>query len=278
MTILLRRSMLLLAVLCLVGLLVGCDTTSATITPTYTITPTPRINYAPPSTNNTPTPAPLLTAAPLGGDFEGTYDITGTNLDGSTYDGSLEITFDGDTYKLHWETKTLTDGIGIEYAGRLAVAYPADSCVVAVHDLDAQILKGLSLGEESTTLDVGQMFFSDAGPSIGSGLVSFSGIRPDGSVFEGGLSRIPKSGDHKQQLTMVRQWIGDDKLVGTGVTGEDRMVTAMGLGKESGCGVVIYERDEDGTLNGLWGILVEHHSLGGNGTDIGAGRETAVKK
>ena len=64
------------------------------------------------------------------GKLEGTYKVTGTNPDGSTYDGTLEVTKTGDTYRWLWNAGGEFTGVGIQREDVVSVAYGAEGCSV----------------------------------------------------------------------------------------------------------------------------------------------------
>ncbi len=61
-----------------------------------------------------PTPPPVGRPTPSDDPLVGTYRVTGTNPDGSSYRGTLTIEAQGETYSLIWEVgNTLTTGVGL---------------------------------------------------------------------------------------------------------------------------------------------------------------------
>lgn len=70
----------------------------------------------------------FVAASPaLARDIGGAYRVAGTNLDGTAYAGSAEITVISDTTCLiEWETGSSSQGICMRHGGVLAAAYTLD--------------------------------------------------------------------------------------------------------------------------------------------------------
>lgn len=68
------------------------------------------------------------------GDVAGSYLCEGTNPDGMTYRGTVEVTQDGDVWDLHWTFEPMGSamGIGILHGSVLAVIYQTDAGLVGV--------------------------------------------------------------------------------------------------------------------------------------------------
>ena len=74
--------------------------------------------------------AALVTGLPAAAQtVGGEYEVSGTNLDGSEYDGTATITVTSDTTcRIHWETgNTTSDGICMLSEDRFAAAYSLSS-------------------------------------------------------------------------------------------------------------------------------------------------------
>jgi hypothetical protein len=72
------------------------------------------------------------------GDIEGEYEITGTDLEGKSYKGTLNITSDGDVYTLDWTFDDKTDtASGVLVKDVLAVV-SGDKCGVVAYSIDAK--------------------------------------------------------------------------------------------------------------------------------------------
>jgi hypothetical protein len=76
-------------------------------------------DHAPKNTNSSKsTSAP---AAPR--DIAGKYNVVGTNPDGGTYKGTLEVISHGDVYQFRWNAGTQYDGVGVANGNVVAVAF-----------------------------------------------------------------------------------------------------------------------------------------------------------
>ncbi len=80
-----------------------------------------------------------------GSGIAGSYRVTGTNLNGSPYKGSLDITQQGPVYQFSWNTGIKYEGIGIKTQDLISVAYGAngkDICGVVQYEITDTGLKG----------------------------------------------------------------------------------------------------------------------------------------
>ena len=82
--------------------------------------------------------AGCLTAAAAGGDVGGSYKVRGTNLDGSKYTGSAEITVTSkNTCRIEWQTGgTSSSGICMRNGIALAAGYTLNDAVgLVIYDI-----------------------------------------------------------------------------------------------------------------------------------------------
>jgi hypothetical protein len=56
-------------------------------------------------------------------DIAGKYNIVGSNPDGGSYKGTLEIIPHGDVYQFRWDAGTQYDGVGVANGNVVAVAF-----------------------------------------------------------------------------------------------------------------------------------------------------------
>src|SRR5262252_2382652 len=91
----------------------------------------------PSSSSSSSTSTTNRAAAP---DIDGKYNITGTNPDGGSYKGTLEVITRGDVYQFRWNAGTQYDGVGIQNGNIVAVAYTtgANGQGCGVVDFDIQ--------------------------------------------------------------------------------------------------------------------------------------------
>ena len=196
-------------------------------------------------------PPTATTAAPVAL-ATGTYIANGTNPDGSTYDGTLQITRAGDVYEFTWEAGYVFVGEGIQRGDKVAVAYPDDSCQVALYDIGPEgTLTGDWVGEAGTGLgtEVATPTGSVSGGAV-EGTYTYAGTAPDGGSYEGTMT-IDASGD---LYTVVQEETGTgNQYISVGITLGQSL--AMSYGPEETCGVVLYTIRADGSLDGVWGTF-----------------------
>ena len=77
----------------------------------------------PTSTSATPTSTSSANQTAASTEIAGSYDVTGTNENGSAYKGTLEIIKHGEAYQFRWNAGKQYDGVGVENAGVVAVAF-----------------------------------------------------------------------------------------------------------------------------------------------------------
>lgn len=99
----------------------------------------------------------IPTGEPSGG--IATFNLTGTNADGSPYKGTLAITDGGNNvYRLSWDTSTKFVGTGVRVGERLAAGWGARQCGFVIYEVKGDTLEGkwgvpgsTSLGTERAT-------------------------------------------------------------------------------------------------------------------------------
>lgn len=199
------------------------------------------------------------TAAPAP-NIAGKYNVTGSNPNGGNYKGTLEVIARGDVYQFRWNAGTQYDGVGIQNANIVAVAYANGSdgkgCGVVDYDIrDDGALDG----------KWGYWGVNEAGTE--------SATRTSGSSLEGEYDATGKNPDGKQykaKLTVepagnLYRFVWSNNTDGVGIKRGNNV--AVGIGG-SRCGFVTYQVQSDGTLDGIWG---------GGGSDK-TGTEMATKQ
>ena len=201
--------------------------------------------------SSAPAPAP---------DVAGHYNIVGTNPNGATYKGTLEVITRGDVYQFRWNAGTQYDGVGVQNGKIVAVAFAngADGKGCGVVDYDVK---------SDGTLDGkwGYWGTNEVGTE--------SATRTSGSGLEGeydGTGKNPDGRQYKVKLTVeaagnLYHFVWSNNSDGVGIKRGDNI--AVGIGG-SRCGFVMYEVQSDGTLDGMWG---------GGGSDK-TGTERATKQ
>ena len=101
-----------LAFALLIGLILGCKSTTSS-----TSTSGPK-DDSPKNTNTSAT----TTSAPAP-DIAGKYNVAGNNPEGGQYKGTLEVITRGDVYQFRWNAGTQYDGVGVQNGNIVAVAF-----------------------------------------------------------------------------------------------------------------------------------------------------------
>jgi len=180
-------------------------------------------------------------------DVTGTYKLTGTNPDGSSYECMLDIRPDQDVYMWRWYECGEFYGVGIQQRDKVSVAWGGEDCRVysyLIHD-DGR------LSAEWTLWGYNSLGTESAVPTEGNtqdiaGSYNVTGTSPDGGEYGGKLDITP-DGD-------VYQWVLDldTELVGVGVRRENVISVAYG---GQNCSVVSYQVNDDGSLESLWAYV-----------------------
>jgi hypothetical protein len=197
------------------------------------------------------TAPPTATTAPPVAFAAGSYAVRGTNPDGSVYEGTLRITEGGKLYEFVWEAGNVFVGEGIQRGDRVAVAYPSDSCQVALYDIGPDgTLTGDWVGQEDT------FGTETATPTSSTGTVegtyAYQGAAADGHTYEGTMT-IAASGD---LYTVAQEETGSEgsPLTSIGIRLGQAFAMSYGPGVPEGtCGIVLYTVQPDGSLDGVWG-------------------------
>jgi len=202
----------------------------------------------------------MTTPAAPAPDIAGKYNVVGTNPNGGNYKGTLDVIARGDVYQFRWNAGTQYDGVGIQNANIVAVAYAngTDGKGCGVVDYDIQ---------DNGSLDGkwGYWGVNEAG--------SESATRTSGSGLEGeydATGKNPSGKQYKAKLTVepagnLYRFVWSNDTDGVGIKRGNNI--AVGIGGTR-CGFVTYEVQSDGTLDGIWG---------GGGSDK-TGTEKATKQ
>jgi hypothetical protein len=236
----------LFAVALIIGLVLGCKSTTSTSTSSDT-----KDAKSPNSSSNTGAMAP---------DIAGNYNITGTNPEGGQYKGTLEVLKRGDVYQFRWDAGTQYDGIGIQNGKTIAVAFAngADGKGCGVVDYD--ISSDGSLNGKWGYWGVNDAGAESATRTGGAGLAGeydATGKNPDGKTYQTHLTIEPAGN--------LFHFTWSNNTDGVGIKRGNNV--AVGIGGRR-CGFVVYQAQPDGSLDGIWG---------GGGSDK-TGTEKATKQ
>jgi hypothetical protein len=183
------------------------------------------------SDNSTPRPP---------ADIAGTYSVTGTNPDGSAYEGALTVTTRGSVYQFSWATGNDYEGVGVVDGNTVAVGWGGPECGAVLYRMadDGSLQGQWALYENESAGTETARRVTDSGAPAGSYLVN--GTNPDGSSYTGNLD-VTAAGDSYRlawEAGGVGQGIVLDDMFGSSYGGE-------------ACGVAVY-RVSGNTLDGTW--------------------------
>ncbi len=224
-------------------------------TVTYACTGVLILSMAAYSANNStleaePSNPQTVESTTLSSGIAGTYRVTGSNPEGSSYEGTLDITALGTAYELVWNTAELPSvGIGILDANILAVGWGDRQCGVASYQVrsDGRLEgKWIAFDQERIGQERALPSSNDSNNDIVSQYTAL-GENPDGSLYDEIIS-VQTMGDLYQFL-----WQGSQSI-GTGLRKGNTLAVGYGLGP---CNVAVYQVQEDGSLTGTWGIYNE---------------------
>ena len=211
------------------------------------------------STSSTTSTSSSTSAAPAP-DIAGKYDITGTNPDGASYKGTLEVITRGDVYQFRWNAGSQYDGVGVQNGNIVAVAFTTGTegkgCGVVDYDIR---------GDGALDGKWGYWGTNEAGTE--------SATRTSGSGLTGeydGTGKNPDGKQYKVKITVepagnLYRFVWSNNSEGIGIKRGNNI--AVGIGG-SRCGFVTYQVQSDGSLDGIWG---------GGGSDK-TGTEKATKQ
>jgi hypothetical protein len=241
-------------ILITLSLLVVCAAGCTSPTPSTPSTPSTPPTTAAASSNNL-SPAQTTATAELAG----SYDVSGTNEDGSAYNGALEIIKHGDAYQFHWKAGKEYDGVGVDN-GVIAVAFTEGSDGKGCGVVTYKVLSDGALDGKWGYWGVNQVGTEKARHTSGSGLAGdyeVTGSNPDGKEYKGTLAVTAHPGGY--------QFSWSNGSEGFGIKQGDAV--SVGIGGPR-CAFVAYQIKPNGVLDGIWG---------GHGSDK-TGTEKATKK
>ena len=204
-----------------------------------------------------PSSVPLTTNAP---NIAGKYNVTGENPNGGNYRGTLEVIARGDVYQFRWNAGAQYDGVGVQNGNIVAVAYTTGSngkgCGVVDYDIQSDGALNGKWGYWGT---------NEAG--------SENATRTSGSDLVGeydGTGKNPDGKEYKVKITVepagnLYRFVWSNNTDGVGIKRANNVAVGIGGAR---CGFVMYQVQDDGNLDGVWG---------GGGSDK-TGTEKATKQ
>ncbi len=249
------RSYVVIVIALLIASVVGCKSVMNS-----TSTTTTNKNDAPKNSNSSTSTAPTSASAPAAlKDISGKYTVTGSNPDGGTYKGTLEVISHGDVYQFRWSAGTQYDGVGVTNGNVVAVAFADGANGKGCGVVDYEVTGDGALDGRWGYWGVDEAGSEKATRSGGSGLAGdydAAGKNPDGKEYKSKLTVEPAGNIYRFVWSNGSDGVGIKQ--GTNV--------AVGIGGKR-CGFVAYQIKSD-VLDGIWG---------GYGTDK-TGTEKATKQ
>jgi len=215
----------------LIVCVIGCKSGTSVITPADR-------NESPKNANTANTTAALA-------EIGGKYNVLGSNPNGTTYKGTLEIIPHGDVYQFRWNAGTQYDGVGVQNGEVVAVAFANGADGKGCRVIDYTIGSDGALNGKWGYWGVNERGSETAARTSGSvleGEYDVIGKNPDGKGYKAKLSVEPAGNLYKFSWSNNTEGIGIKQ-------GEN---VAVGIGGAR-CGFVAYEIRSDGTLDGGWG-------------------------
>ena len=178
-------------------------------------------------------------------DIDGKYNITGTNPDGGSYKGTLEVITHGDVYQFRWNAGTQYDGVGIQNGNIVAVAYTTGANGQGCGVVDYDIQRDGSLEGKWGYWGTNEAGTENATRISGSGLAGEydgTGKNPDGKQYKVKI-KVEPTGD-------LYRFVWSNNTDGVGIKRGNNIAVGIGGAR---CGFVMYQVQSDGGLDGVWG-------------------------
>jgi hypothetical protein len=192
--------------------------------------------------------------------IDGTYAITGTRSDDSTYSGDLKITERGPVYQFSWDIGAAFEGVGIRQGGTVSVGWGDPACgIVSYRLLDNDTLLGFS-GQYGKDAIGAELLTRAEKTGELSGDYAVTGVDVNNTGYTGTAS-ITQNND----IYLVNWTVGDQTVQGVGARIDDVLSVATGGEK---CAFIAYQIDANKTLDGVYG----------NAASVKLGSETGAPK
>jgi hypothetical protein len=223
-----RNALLVFALL--IACVIGCKSSGSSTTSTSSKSDAP---------NATTTPSKAVP------DIAGKYNIIGSNPNGTTYKGTLEVIPHGDVFQFRWSAGAQYDGVGVENGGVVAVAFANGENGKGCGVVDYTIMSDGTLDGKWGYWGVDEGGTEKATRTSGSGLAGeydATGKNPNGKEYKVKITVEPAGNLYRFS------WSNDTE--GVGIKQGDNIAVGIGGAR---CGFVTYEIKSDGTLDGIWG-------------------------
>lgn len=241
----------------LIACAIGCKNSTSSSSSTSNVSNNSSNSNSSSSSSSTSSNSSNATAP----DVAGQYSVTGTNVNGSSYKGDLDVIKHGDVYQFRWSGGASYDGVGVQLGDTIAVAFTTGTNGKGCGVVDYTIIDdGARLDGKWGYWGTDEAGTEKATRTLGSGLIGTfdgTGANPNGNPYKVQIIVVPMGSGYKFT------WSNNSE--GFGVRRGDNV--AVGIGG-SRCGFVSYKVQSDGALDGVWG---------GYGSDK-TGTEKATKK
>lgn len=220
-----------IAFVLLIACVIGCKSGTSVITPADKNEPAKNANTANPTV-----------ALP---EIGGKYNVLGSNPNGTTYKGTLEVIPHGGVYQFRWNAGMQYDGVGVQNGDIVAVAFANGADGKGCGVIDYAITSDGALDGKWGYWGVNESGSETGTRTSGSALegeYNVTGKNPDGRAYKAKLSVEPAGNLYKFSWSNNTEGIGIKQ-------GEN---VAVGIGGAR-CAFVAYEIRSDGTLDGVWG-------------------------
>ncbi len=200
---------------------------------------------APPVASPPGSEAPPKATVPT---ITGSYNVSGTNPNGSAYRGTLEVKDREKVLQFVWSSGgTQYDGVGIQLADTVGVAFASGKdgtgCSVIQYQFTSKgdaVGRWGAWGKNESAVEV----VSDpVAGTAAENTYKVAGTRLDGATYKGTLTL------KQQGAGYAFKWDTGDKSEGFGIRWGD--FATVGIGGAQ-CGFVSYQVKPDGSLDGKW--------------------------
>lgn len=194
------------------------------------------------------------TASPIS--IDGEHAVSGTNPDGTTYTGTVEIDANNQVHTFNYNLGDATPAVGILRGSTVSVGFGAEECSVASYFIRADgTLVGLwsVVGEDNTGSEVAtrtdDITFQEGAllPDVEGSYSVFGSLPGDAEASYDGTLEIIAHDDVYEFL-----WTFDNGSTSEGVGVQIGNTLMVGYGGES-CAVNAYQVSPD-ALNGVWAV------------------------
>src|SRR5256714_13597289 len=203
----------------LIACVIGCKMSSSGSSSTSNSPTNDKSDSSKSSSSNSSSSTSSSAPAP---DVAGHYNIVGTNPNGATYKGTLEVIARGDVYQFKWNAGTQYDGVGVQNGNIIAVAFANGANGKGCGVVDYDIASNGSLNGKWGYWGTNDAGSESATRTSGSGLAGeydATGKNPDGKQYKARLTVEPAGNLYRFVWSNNTDGVGikrgDNNAVGT---------------------------------------------------------------